>query len=203
MDLFESYLKKRLPRFCSWRPDSEAEVTDAFTQNWAACQGIAHPPWCLIHHCMIKLKQPAAQMVFTTTLWKTQLWYPLVLALLEDFPLRIPHQPDMVAMPQGQEFLMQQGVPQLHGCLAYLRQSYSSQGFCSHTSDLMLASWRDKTNYMYGSSFSRRSSWCQQRGYRSPFRSYKGCCKLSSRSIFGRLLVLIAECLSLSHYIYS
>ena len=31
-------------------------------------------------------------------------------------------------------------------------------------SDLMLASWRDKTNSNYGSSFSRWSSWCQQRG---------------------------------------
>lgn len=51
-------------------------------------------------------------------------------------------------MPWEQEFLMQQGVPQLI------------------ISDLMLALWRDKTNsnYMYGSSFSRWAGWCQQRG---------------------------------------
>ena len=47
---------------------------------------------------------------------------------------------------------------------AYLRQSYSSRGFSSQASDLMLASWRDKTNSNYGSSFSKWSSWCQQRG---------------------------------------
>ena len=50
------------------------------------------------------------------------------------------------------------------GRLAYLRQSYSSRGFSGQASDLMLASWRDKTNSNYGSSFSRWSSWCQQRG---------------------------------------
>ena len=48
--------------------------------------------------------------------------------------------------------------------LAYLRQSYSSQGFSSQASDLMLASWRDKTNSNYSSSFSRWCSWCQLRG---------------------------------------
>ena len=65
------------------------------------------------------------------------------------------HQPDLVVMPQGQEILMQQGVPQLYSHLAYLRQSYLLRGFSLQASDLMLASWRDKTNSNYGSSFSK------------------------------------------------
>ena len=48
--------------------------------------------------------------------------------------------------------------------LAYLRQSYTSQGFSSEASNLMLASWRDKTNSNYGSSFAKWASWCHQRG---------------------------------------
>ena len=48
--------------------------------------------------------------------------------------------------------------------LAHLRQSYSSQGLSSEASDLMLASWRDKTNSNYGSSFSKWAGWCQRRG---------------------------------------
>ena len=47
MDLFASCLTKQLPRFYSWRPDPEAEATDAFMQNWAAYRGFANPPWCL------------------------------------------------------------------------------------------------------------------------------------------------------------
>ena len=45
-------------------------------------------------------------------------------------------------------------------CLAYLN---SSQGFSSEASSLMLASWRDKTNSNYGSSFAKWASWCHQR----------------------------------------
>ena len=49
VDLFASHLTKQLPRFYSWRPDPEAEVTDAFMQNWATRRGFSNPPWCLIH----------------------------------------------------------------------------------------------------------------------------------------------------------
>ena len=61
------------------------------------------------------------------------------------------------------------GVPNETGSsstdrLAYLRQSYSSQGLSSEASDLMLASWRDKTNSNYGSSFAKWAGLCQQRG---------------------------------------
>ena len=48
--------------------------------------------------------------------------------------------------------------------LAHLRQSNSSRGFFPLASDLMLATCKDKTNSTYGSSFSKWSSWCQQRG---------------------------------------
>ena len=33
IDLFASQMLRQLPRFYSWRPDSEAEATDAFVQN--------------------------------------------------------------------------------------------------------------------------------------------------------------------------
>ena len=39
--------------------------------------------------------------------------------------------------------------------LVYLRESYASQGFSTEASDLLLASWRPKTNSNYGSSFAR------------------------------------------------
>ena len=50
-------------------------------------------------------------------------------------------------------------------CLAYLRQFYTSRGISPQGTDLMLASWRDKTNSNYGSWFSRWASWCQWMGW--------------------------------------
>ena len=48
VDLFASRLTRQLPRFYSWRPDPEAEATDAFLQDLSIIQGFANPPWCLI-----------------------------------------------------------------------------------------------------------------------------------------------------------
>ena len=48
--------------------------------------------------------------------------------------------------------------------LAYLRQSYSSQGLSSEASDLMLVSWRDKTNSNYDSYLAKWAGCCQQWG---------------------------------------
>ena len=41
---------------------------------------------------------------------------------------------------------------------------YTSRGFSHQASNLMLASWRSKTNTNYGSSFAKWACWCQQRG---------------------------------------
>ena len=113
VDLFASHLTSQLARFYSCRPDPEAEATDTFMQDWSACRGFANPPWCLIPRCLTKVKVQAARLVLITPLWKTQLWYPIVLELLEDYTRKIPQQQDLLSMPMGQEFLMQHGVRQL------------------------------------------------------------------------------------------
>ena len=48
--------------------------------------------------------------------------------------------------------------------LAHLRQSYASRRTSLQSTNLMLASWKDKTNPNYGSSFSKWASWYKQRG---------------------------------------
>ena len=85
-----------------------------------------------------------------------------MLELLEDYPLILPTLSDMVVTPVGQDFLMKRSAPTDR--LAYLRKSYSSQGFSSEASSLMLVSWRDKTNSSYSSSFAKWAGWCHQRG---------------------------------------
>ena len=116
VNLFASRLTRQLPRFYSWRPDPEAEATDAFLQDWAKLRGFANPPWCLIHRCLSKVKAELARIVLVVPLWKIQSWFPVLLELLEDYPRVLPHQTDLVVMPSDQGFLMQQGVPTLIAC---------------------------------------------------------------------------------------
>ena len=63
-------------------------------------------PHGLIPRCLTKIKIQAARLVLITPLWKTQLWYPIILELLEDYPRKITQQQDLVSMPVGQEFLI-------------------------------------------------------------------------------------------------
>ena len=113
IDLFASRLTKQLPRYYSWRPDPEAEATDAFTQNWAQARGFANPPWCLISRCLNQIKQQQARVLLVTPLWPYQPWYPIILRMLEDYPRQLPQIQDIILNPTNQEFIMKQGVPTL------------------------------------------------------------------------------------------
>jgi len=113
LDLFASRLTAHLPRYYSWRPDPEAEATDAFTQNWAHSRGFANPPWCLISRCLTQVAQQEARIVMLTPWWNTQPWFPVILGMVEDYPRLLPNRLDLVTLPAGQEFIMPQGVPPL------------------------------------------------------------------------------------------
>ena len=52
--------------------------------------------------------------------------------------------------------------------MAHLRDSFTSQGLSGEASELLLASWRDKTNKSYNSLCTKWFSWCQPRN-RNPF----------------------------------
>ena len=43
VDLFATRLTNKLPRFVSWRPDTEAEATGTFSQDWSQIRGYAFP----------------------------------------------------------------------------------------------------------------------------------------------------------------
>ena len=46
--------------------------------------------------------------------------------------------------------------------MAHLRKSFSSQGISEQASELLLSSWRDKTNTSYNSLFAKWANWCEQ-----------------------------------------
>ena len=48
-------------------------------------------------------------------------------------------------------------------CMAHLRKSFTSQGISAEASELLLSSWRSKTQSNYNSLFTRWANWCEQR----------------------------------------
>ena len=112
-DLFASRLTKQLPSFFSWRLDPEATATDAFNQNWAQTRGFANPPRCLIARCLSQIKRQMARIVIIIPQWASQPWYPIILGMLEDYPRILLAGEDLVILPTSQDFIMNQGVPEL------------------------------------------------------------------------------------------
>ena len=63
VDLFATRFTAQVPHFFSWRPDPEAEATDAFQQVWLTRLGFPHPPWCLIARTLAKILREEAQVM--------------------------------------------------------------------------------------------------------------------------------------------
>ena len=89
INLFASRISTQLPRFYSWRPDPEAQVTDAFKQLWKG-NNYANPPWAIIPRVLSQVRRQCTSLVLIAPVWKPQVWYPVLLALLVDYPYLLP-----------------------------------------------------------------------------------------------------------------
>ncbi|XP_028412214.1 uncharacterized protein LOC114535038 [Dendronephthya gigantea] len=91
IDLFATRLTNQLPRFVSWRPDPEAEATDAFSIDWSIVKGYAFPPFNLVGRCLSQVNsQKVHRLCLVTPVWETQPWYPVLLEMSVDFPCLFP-----------------------------------------------------------------------------------------------------------------
>ena len=113
---------------------------DAFKQDWSQHWGYANPPWCLIHQCLSKVKNP----VSTSSVDNFLVENPVVVSNSAGAPGELPGNSSNPARSSSDP--SRTGDSDETGsaptdCLAYLRQSYSSQGFSPEASRLMLASW--------------------------------------------------------------
>ena len=81
----------QLERFFSWRLDPLAAGTDAFCQQWVG-RTFANLPWILIPWVLSEVRVQQATVILLAPVWKSQVWYPVLLSLLIDHPRLIPAQ---------------------------------------------------------------------------------------------------------------
>ena len=101
IDLFASELNHKVPKYISWNPDQKAFAIDAFSISWANIKFYAFPPFSLIGASISKIKQDDASGVMINPLWNTQFWFPMMVSLLQDFPVIFP--PNILALPVNQD----------------------------------------------------------------------------------------------------
>ena len=75
IDLFASRLNKKLDRFCSWHPDPEAEMIDAFLQDWTVGRVYVVPPFAVLSPVIQKFMRDGAEGVIIAPYWPTKPWF--------------------------------------------------------------------------------------------------------------------------------
>ena len=102
LDMFASALNHQVPKYFSWTLDPQAVGMDAFSVNWNKGLLYMFPPFSLIRKCLQKIIEDKATVLLTTPVWQSRPWYPMLLNLLYDRPLLLPHNPQILKLPWSQ-----------------------------------------------------------------------------------------------------
>ena len=102
LDMFASALNHQVPKYFSWTLDPQAVGMDAFSVNWNKGLLYMFPPFSLIQKCLRKIIEDKATVLLITPVWQSRPWYPMLLNLLYDRPLLLPHNPQILKLPWSQ-----------------------------------------------------------------------------------------------------
>ena len=94
VDLFATRLNKQLPTFFSMKEDPEAAAVDAFLQNWRVGAPYGNPPFAMIGAVLAKVEHDQATVALVLPEWRSAAWWPVLLRLLIEVPVRVPTRTD-------------------------------------------------------------------------------------------------------------
>ena len=101
-DMFASTLNHQVPRYFTWILDPQAVVMDVFSVNWNKGLFYIFPPFNLIQKIPWESNQSKVTVLLITPVWQSRPWHPMLLNLLYDRPLILPHNPQMLKLPWSQ-----------------------------------------------------------------------------------------------------
>jgi len=93
-------MNAQLPDYCSWRPDPQVRVVDAFSISWAQDQPYLFPPFNLIRRALSKISvEEVDYACLVAPIWPAQVWYSQVLRMLVRNPILLPMEQDLLLSP--------------------------------------------------------------------------------------------------------
>ena len=102
LDMFASTLNHQVPKYFSWILDPQAVGMDAFSVNWNKGLLYMFLPFSLIQKCLQEIIEYKATVLLIAQVWQSRSWYPMLLNLLYDRPLLLPHNPQIFKLPWSQ-----------------------------------------------------------------------------------------------------
>ena len=100
--LFATRWNHNLPLFVSPVPDPSAMAVDALSMSWKALWAYTYPPPALLPRVLEKAQQDQYELILIAPHWPQAFWFPLLLGILVQSPLRIPKIPRLLSQPWGQ-----------------------------------------------------------------------------------------------------
>lgn len=102
IDLFATRLNKKLPVFCSPYPDVQALACDALSIAWTNMFAYAFPPPILLPKVLNKVQEEDCTILLIAPIAPHQSWFPQLLELVIDVPIKLPVLPDLLSQNNGQ-----------------------------------------------------------------------------------------------------
>ena len=99
IDLFASIHNRQTPIYCTWFPHPQAYTVDALSIPWQNLYGYAFPPICLIPNILQHMCQYQCQLILIAPHWPRRHWYPDLLKLLVDYPIKLPTVKNLLHQP--------------------------------------------------------------------------------------------------------
>ena len=101
IDLFASRWNTQLPKFFSWKDQPNSAGTNALYQKWPKQGAYGFPPYCIIQKTILKAIEEEADIVLITPMKTNQPWYPKLLEMSIQHPIRIPKKGKLLSDAMG------------------------------------------------------------------------------------------------------
>ena len=148
LDMFTSAVNHQVPKYFSWTLDPQAVGMDAFSVNWNKGLLYMFPPFSLIKKCLRKIIEDKATVLLITPVWQSRPWYLMLLNLLYNRPLLLPHNPQILKLPWSQTVHPISGQEVSPSRLAFVRRSFKDQKFSERVCKIiagLMETWYRKT----------------------------------------------------------
>lgn len=99
IDLFASRINTQLPMFCSYYPDPDAAIINAFSFSWGDTMFYCFPPFSCIGRCLQKIIHDRANGIMVVPNWPNQPWFTLLHDVLIGEPLIISSSSNLLYLP--------------------------------------------------------------------------------------------------------
>jgi hypothetical protein len=116
LDLMATSLTTRLPIFISPYPDPLAYGVDAMSLSWTSMDAYVFPPWAMITKVLTKAANSQCLLTAVLPRWPNRAWFPQLMQLLVDNPVRLPVFPTLIRMPHNNKLHGQLHSLDLHVC---------------------------------------------------------------------------------------